>query len=377
MCQLAKATDESDEEAKRQNRIVLGGLDYKCTSAEATDALDLKPTLYAELNEDAKARNSQLRVPCFKQVVEGLERLAVTLPDGDERDIVNQNVAILTQQIGREEQIIARSVSDLEKYRQDQYIAKIASSENWYAVLFLGGLQMPEYDENGENQGFQKSSAFGSLEIDARYEYQPKCGDDGIPCAWWKLWKVDALHIGLDVSFLSTPVVSCDPDATDDAGTVCSDQASGLEIDEFNDISDTVNASLYAFPVVFQSPTREVEFSMGVRVGMQSREKLTPNQDSVNEVTMVGGRFVFNDFVGTPGAENGMPRLRLEVLRARYEDWAGLGTQYRNIVHGTYRIIESQPIYIGFRINGEDGPDELALTLSYGFKANKMLQLFE
>ena len=258
----------------------------------------------------------------------------------------------------------------LEYFKKKDALDDIASTELYYATFQVGLKFSPEYDDNGDNQGFDKSNAFGSLIFDTRWEF-PKNANVS-----WHQSPFRAVHPGVSIDFMSADIVNCDKLPAAEQATCRSDQVSLKDLN-FNDISDTVNASFNLWGHFYQSPKKQVEVGVGGRIGMQSREKLKDNGDSVNQYNTYGVRIVFNDFVlpkyKDKGFKNGMPRFSLEYSRAEFEDYAGIGERDRHLVYGKYRIVEDSPVYIGMNINAGEGLDEIALTLSYGLKAENFI----
>ncbi len=232
---------------------------------------------------------------------------------------------------------------------------------------------MPEYNEEGDNQGFKESNFFAHFGLDNRALFEPDKETD----RWFP-----SFHTGVSVDFLSANIVNCNSSA-DGVEPDCTPDGKNIDDLSFNDVADTVNASVYLWLHFLQSRSGRSEVGIGGRCGMQSRERLEEDRDSINDFYTLGLHYVFNDFKDLNKKyhskfRNGMPRFVLEGSAIWYEDYAGLGRpDARVLVLGAYRVKESLPVYIGIAVNGGDGPDEIALTITYGLKADSILGFFK
>lgn len=251
--------------------------------------------------------------------------------------------------------------------------AKLYSDDTYTATFHLGGTFMPEYDQSGNNQGFKEANFLGRFTLDNRAE---------------NVWGADALHTGVNVTFFSGHIVDCDniPEAEPAEIAKCKTDKDEADLGSlnFNDISDTVHASAYTWWNWGFRGNEDVEWGPGLTATIQSRRELADNGDSLNAIYSAGLRVVRNDFQGKKNAngasaKNGLPVYFLEISAAHYESFATVEKydDWRTVIRGAYRVMDNTPIYIGMVINAADGPDELALTLTYGLQVQKIIGLFQ
>jgi len=253
------------------------------------------------------------------------------------------------------------AVSRREKFSDEDY-AKVFSEDNWYSAFHMGVKLMPKYDAEGNNEGFEETNFFGRFVIDSRSE-------------WGKRDAPHVTHIGFNADFMSAHVINCEKFAEgSDERNKCDVDKPDIESLDFNDIANTVNASAYGWYQYRFFDDSRFEFGPGLRFAMQSREKLGENGDAINLITSYGVRAVFNDFRQYGGKfKNGMPRFYIELMRAKFDDYAGLGrTEKRYVASAAYRVKEGMPVYVGLYANGGKGPDEIAFTLTYGLNIERI-----
>lgn len=369
----AGLADKELSEAQEVVRLASARLTYHCEPEDVSVALAMDASGYDDLKAKVQAEFSQLRVPCFEAILAALE----LEQEFYSRQHGQTDIELLKERIVTEKGITSTATSDLAAYLADQKKVSLFTEDNWYSAFHLGTVQMPEYDAEGKNQGFKENNFFGRFEIDARYHYRKKehtVRSKEETRSWSSLWGLWGLNAGVTVDFASAHVINCEAlgEAETPNGPCVGTNVADLR---FNDISNIVIATAYAHPVFWLSPTRELEFSPGFKLGMQSREELVDDGDSVADFQMLSVRLVHNDFASGYNLQNGMPRFRIEYARVRYEDWLGQGPRYRNLYEGSYRVLDDNPLYLSFRVNDGTGPDEIALVLSYGFKLERLLDL--
>ena len=266
-----------------------------------------------------------------------------------------------------------------EQFEKEGKFANLYTTNKWYSAFSLGVKLSPEYDENGQNKGFKESNVYASFSLDARWPQSNDKMDVAVTQDATNSLGWIALYPYVNVDFYSAPVVNCSKLEDPAKQADCKDETTDLDKLDFNDVSNTVNASVGFWEHFYQSPTRQLEIGVGGRVGMQSRDKLGKDGDSINAYHMAGVRFVYNDFMTQKDPngktyQNGMPRFELQINYAELEDYANTDRKgYRKIVYGRYRIVEDQPVHVGLLVNGGRGPDEIALTLQYGLNAENFL----
>ncbi len=296
---------------------------------------------------------------------------------------------------------------ELEEDAEKSGLGLINSTSPWMATLHLGYSLMPEYDDNGDNQGFTEGNVFGRFAVDGRKEMPPKAffGAGGFIDYY-------ALHTGASMDLFSAHVVDCqkldqtkqdpmqDPmqnqDSEEEAGDDEAMDANGMEMDgnddncgkepgdlDFNDIAQSMNASAYVWLHAHSSDwfNPGTEVGVGFRASAQTREKLGDNNDSIDKIYSVGARLVYNEYMtvlkeGKRLYQNGMPKFILEVNFADYDEYAGIDDydKVRRVVHMAYRVTDKSPTYLGAYINDGEGPDEIAVTISYGFDLEKWVE---
>lgn len=349
-----------------------------------------------EFNQ-AKAENRKLRTEalkkCLNYIKDGLEKdkqyseankLSTEYQSTELSQlntyIVDNEAQLKAAEIDFKVQKLDASAEEIHAhFKEKEELADVFTTDEWYPVFFVGMKLSPEYDENGNNKGFTESNVFGRFVVDTRWEYESLFGAETF--LWWFKSR-PVVHPGVTVDFYSAPIENCENYTEDDLKSACLDRrssqkdlANGVK---FNDISQTLNASLYTWVHLYRSPSNQIEVGPGVRVGMQSRDKLKDDGDSINSYQSFGMRLVFNDFKHPKYSEkkylNGMPRIEVEGSYFWMEDFAGTGQKaHRKWVSGRFRVLEDSPTYIGLVVNGGKGPDEISLTVSYGLAVESIL----
>jgi hypothetical protein len=73
---------------------------------------------------------------------------------------------------------------------------------------------------------------------------------------------------------------------------------------------------------------------------------------------------------------NAAPRGFVRLYAARYEDYAGFGRSTRFITDAAFRVSNDLDLYFGFQGNFGDGPDEMAVVLSFVRTPDQIASLF-
>lgn len=252
----------------------------------------------------------------------------------------------------------------------------LPSKQNFYHSFLLGVNLMPEYNDDGVNEGFRETNFFGKFQIDNREDFF-------YPVNWKGMKLLQTWNAGAIVEFLSENIVDCSKIDDEEEKTDCEENSKSSNDINFNDITRTINASAYLSLNLWKGESGVSELSGYWRGGMRSREKLKENGDSINRFEYAGLQYVAYDLdndpetMTGPGDTNGVPFFRILLAVGKYEDYAGLGKREgRKIVESSFLISKKRPLYLGLNINGGEGPDEIALSLSYGFDTGKLGAFF-
>lgn len=362
---------------------------YLCENIKITDSIDIKAagadvnqTLYA-----AHINNKKSTVDCLEAAKSGLKleidlrkkTAAVSDTSQIEQEVETINLAIAqnNQEKTKFEELASQGfLGVVAKAEENKNLRSILSDTRYMASFFVGVNLMPEYNEQGQNEGFQETNFFGKLDIDLRGNAFKIAGAKFAP-----------FHIGVSLEFRSENVFDCELanqqlDPMEEARD-CAKDISDLSSIRFNDISNTVNTSAYGLLNIWQSKNQGAEIGINTRIGMQSRNKLKENGDSINQYHHVGIRWTGSDpfWNEVPGINskkgaNALPKFYIETNYAEYEEFAGLGKSYRNVTRSAYRPYKDKPLYIGIDINGGEGPDDIAVFLSYGLSAKSIFNIF-
>lgn len=278
---------------------------------------------------------------------------------------------------------------DASPFEEKDY-GQIASTNSFLASFHIGLQQMPEYDSEGNNEGFTESNIFATLGLDRRWAVNPR----GIDPTTGELKEgpmfSPAIHGGVNASFFSANIINCDKDAQDNMDACQGGNISGAK---FNDVANVFNGSAYLWWHFLQFSSGNDELGLGGRAGLQSRDSLNNDMnsasqgDSINKYWTLGFRYVYYDHAGKKSPEgkaylNSLPRFLFEFSPlTRFEDYAGIdgksGDETRTFVYAMYRPTETRPFYLGLLVNGGKGPDQIAVTISYGLGQQKLIEFFE
>ncbi len=281
--------------------------------------------------------------------LERLDQFIATLPQGME---------LAKNGIDPEQPVKNFSDAQLKKLVDGDELQDIATGKPYYSLLALGMTLMPKYSPSGDNEGFKETSFFGLLKLDNRW---------GLSRRW-------TLQSGIDVAFYSAPVSACATGEQQNAEEDCAAQEVDVSSLKFTDISNTLNAAIYSHALVRIAGQWEVGPSG--RYGVTSREKVTRSGDSVSRYFLLGAELVLNDFLDRNSYKNGLPRFSFNLGVGESEDFAGSGVASTRVVAvANYRVFDNQPVFVSLLVNGGEGPDTLALNLSYGFVASRIFNI--
>jgi|GEM_PF-3980480 len=269
-------------------------------------------------------------------------------------------------------------------------LSDVASASPYFAYLEVGVSLMPKYNEQGENEGFSESNLFAVLKLDNRWDL---AGTWLSKESWWYLSEItgeSAFYQGIDVSFYSAPTGSCPPAESEAAPDPADNQPAtkpkpkescpgGKPIDglKFSDVSNTVNASLYLH--LLWNISGDFEIGPSVRYGILNRDKKGKDGDSVASYRNYGLEARIVDFTHSKDVayKNGIPKFSFNYAEGYNEDFAGSGVETkRKTARFNYRIFDNQPVFMGLLVDGGEGPDTIAVTLSYGLKASSIFGFF-
>lgn len=288
--------------------------------------------------------------------------------------INDKSVGLINKGVDPDKPIKNFTPEQLQAIAERGDFSSIASEKPYYSILELGISFMPEYDEDGDNNGFKESNFFGVLRLNNRMQEMPKFLDGWVS------------YQGLEVAFYSAPVActdkntSEDEETAEDADSDCGNPELSVDNIKFKDISNTVNASVYASLLYNRPAMGNWEAGFSARSGVLNREKKGADGDSVARFHNYGIEMRLNDFgAGKPGSQylNGAPKFIFNYSEGSNEDFAGTGIKTnRKLASFNYRLFDNQPVFVGLIVDGGKGPDTIALNLSYGIKASSLFGLF-
>lgn len=354
------STDEEIAKRKREVSMSLANVSRGCLAV-----------IKASLGEES-VRNGQC--PKMTDVINketaSLEKISA---------INDRAIELLKKEVDPEKPIKNFTPEQLAAIEAKGDFSSVASESTHYGVMELGVSFMPEYDTDGNNKGFKEANLFGILRLSNRFKEK----DNSV--SHWVHYQE------LDVAFYSAPVACTDKEGTSgetgdstegnsDPQKNCVGNPS-IENIKFRDISNTVNASV-VWSALYKDPDMLGSWEAGLfgRTGILNREKKGTDGDSVAKFYSCGVELRLNDSWATEAGSkyhNGLPRFILNWGTGKNEDFAGTGkTTRRELASFNYRIFENQPVFLGLIVDGGNGPDTIALNLSYGLKSSSVFGLF-
>jgi hypothetical protein len=345
------------DEYNRVARFVAG-----CTPKERQQLLSLGPSMAADTGSVAAVDTVRNATPAAKPVTGNL-----SLVDTPVSPSTQGGVPATANTAGTEPSDSSGESGNPEDEAQtpEVYSARQSPQGDWLTGIDLGFQLQPDYDEDGRSSGFSQQNLFGRVFV------------DGI------VLPNDNLHLGLDLLFAQLPTVR----ETEELSTEVPDS--------FNDIDDTVVASIYAFweqdwGYGANKPSPDARLASNlrhgpiVRTGVSTREflkqKNNPDEES-DEVLFdtdslvywfgLGYRFTYldrrncNPAPGTRCLRSNYDRGEFELVPVFYEDFIGNDDEWRLLMSFRNRLLENYPLYLSFMGNVGRGDDIISVGLSY------------
>lgn len=236
--------------------------------------------------------------------------------------------------------------------------------DRWTSYVGLGAQFLPDYDENGRGSGLNKQELFALVTADGKF------GDECTSRSISKGFNLCApmtgpWHSGFALTLLGTAVKRQDKPS--------------ISPTEFNDVANTAVMSGYVYAPMLQSKDLVDNFGPFARASAISRENLDTNGDSVTWTYGLGFQYTSEHYRTDDNAvndTNAAPRGFARAYAARYEDYAGFGKSTRFIVDAAFRVYPEMDLYFGFQGNFGDGPDEMAVVLSFVRRPDQIASLF-
>jgi hypothetical protein len=249
--------------------------------------------------------------------------------------------------------------------------------DRWTSYVGLGAQFLPDYDENGRGSGLNKQELFALVTADGRFGND--CGDRDEK---GKLRETEQnkkksfqvclnplmgpWHTGVTLTLLGTPVQREDKPA--------------ISPTEFNDVARTAVMAGYLYLPMIQSNDTVDNFGPLVRASAISRENLDTNDDSVTWTYGLGVQYTSEHYRTDPDPTknhwNAAPRGYVRLYAARYEDYAGFGKATRFVTDAALRVYPKMDLYFGFQGNFGNGPDEMAVVVSFVRTPEEIAKLF-
>ena len=242
----------------------------------------------------------------------------------------------------------------------NQLIAKEAVESDdtlWKTDLELGVQLHPDYDANGVSKGLSKTRAYANIGLDARWISDL---DD---------MNGSVLNIGSNIRFYGTKVNYVNLSAPK----------------SFSDVSDTLEASVYLQYVPDfgrYGLGRGVGSELGVmaRLGVLTRDKITPDNDTTNSYGDIGLKYTF--FRESPYDKNGVAHSLADghfgiYYRHYFDKYNNFDDKDRLVVDLKYKVTRGSNFIIGFELNKGKGEDEFFVTVTYRNSLSKLLDFFE
>jgi hypothetical protein len=240
---------------------------------------------------------------------------------------------------------------------------RMYTDRTWISSVGLGAQFLPDYDQDGRSSGLNQREFFADITVDGRFRED---------CSGFSLGGFCSLHAGLRLLLLGTPVA------------VPADSTPGVLPKNFTDVASAV---VFA-PHIYWSFWQDVEDGKKVhnagpllRAGLISREQLDDNKDGASWFYQVGLQYTYEPYrtqtseSGNP-IVNGMPRGFVSASFARFEDYANLGNRSRLVLDSGYQIVSGTKLYLGFKANLGEGPDDFSVVVAYYFEPDRIAGLF-
>ena len=229
-------------------------------------------------------------------------------------------------------------------------------SNSLFINAFDVGVQiLPNYNEDGQNEGFDRTRMYANINIDARWKN--------------RINRKEAIHnLGIDIKFLGT--------ANDSNQSL-----SSLVPSSFDNVSDTVDISFYyqyipSFTILTKSKNLYSEIGIITHAGIRSRKAISLSNDTVNYYGDIGIKYSY--FQDNPysdvGISENLPDFYMGAYIREYSDYNGFNNTERYIFDFKYKVSSEYNVFIGAEANLGEEEDEIYLTLTL---RNDFLKLFD
>lgn len=253
----------------------------------------------------------------------------------------------------------------------------IETTRTWVSYVGLGAQFLPDYNDQGKSEGFNKQQFFADLFVDGRFTddcSSPGDTDDKkalIPANWCGF---GSAHAGVRLTFLGAPVVR--------------DDNTGVAPTKFTDVSNALVFAPYMFWSILQGveqgpgkdkSNRKYVHNLGplIRGGIISRDRTDASGDTASWFAQLGLQYTYESYrFSKENYVNGLPQGFANVSWARFEDYANLGKRDRLVVEAGYRVLTKTRLYLGFKANLGSGPDDFGAFLAYYFAPDKLVEIF-
>lgn len=233
----------------------------------------------------------------------------------------------------------------------------------WISALALGVQFLPDYAADGKTNGLSKQKFFGMLMADGRFGNPRENGGFTAPF-------VGDYHVGVTVSMLGTAVARSD--------------AQGNVPDEFNDVANSIFASMYLYTPMYRTSNRVHNLGPIVRAGAISRESVSVRSDgsvgdSVNWMYSLGAQYTYESFhLATSKGRpiNGIPGGYIRLSGGQFEEYAGARRKWRLVADAALQVYPEGNLYFGVQGNFAKGPDEFMLVATFVRKPTEIAKLF-
>ena len=243
---------------------------------------------------------------------------------------------------------------------------RMYTDKTWVSSVGLGAQFLPDYDEDGRSSGLKRQELFADISVDGRFRED---------CGGFNLREFCSLHAGLRLLLLGTPVA------------VPADSTPNVLPTKFTDVASAVVFAPHVYWSWWQGADVKEDTNMVhnagplIRAGMISREELDDNKDGASWFYQVGLQYTYEPYRTQRAASgnnirNGMPRGFVSGSFARFEDYANLGRRSRLIVDSGYQIVSKSRLYLGFKANLGEGPDDFSVVIAYYFEPDRIAGLF-
>jgi hypothetical protein len=239
---------------------------------------------------------------------------------------------------------------EIKKELQEEKKQGEPKKEIWNSTILAGTQFLPDYSEEGKNNGLNKTRLNISLNLNSR----------------WKTKKGLVLASGITVEMLGTGVVKKDSSSTTNMPT------------KFSDVSQTIDSNFYFVVVPKGILASGTGSELGVigKAGIITRDTTAYDESTLNKYGAVGLQYVYyHEFDKKKGYIN-YPDGSLSIVKAWYNDYSGYSNARRTVIDAEYKLINDLPFFFGGHANIGKGADEFYLKLSAKIEVGKLLSIF-